>query len=138
MADLAITAAQVLVTSDTVTASGTAGATITAGQPVYLDAADSKYKLADANASSTTAAAVGIALHASLDGQPIKIATGGDLTLGAGAAPAVGTTYVLSATAGGIAPNVDAASGWFKTILGVGKTGNILSMKVFASGQAIP
>ena len=136
--DLSITSSQVLVTADTETAEGTAGATITAGQTLYLDSSDSKYKLADANASSSTAACIGIALHGSSDGQPIKLATGGSITIGAGAAPAVGTTYVLSATAGGIAPNVDATSGWFKTIIGVGAASNQISLKVFASGQQIP
>ena len=136
MADLTVTASQVLSSTGAVFATGTAGATITAGQPVYYDGTN--YQPADANASSTTAAAVGIALHASLTGQPIKIQTAGDITIGAGAAPAVGTIYVVSATAGGIAPSSDGTTGWYTTILGVGAATNIIKLQIYASGQVRP
>jgi hypothetical protein len=68
MADLTITAASVLAGSGAKKVNGTAGATITAGQAVYLDSADNEYKLAD-NDSATAAVrtVAGIALHASLD-----------------------------------------------------------------------
>ena len=50
MAAISITAANVLKSSTGQVSVGTAGATITAGQSVYIDTSDSnKIKLADAN-----------------------------------------------------------------------------------------
>ena len=48
MAAIAITAANVLHSSQATIFTGTAGATITQGQPVYLDTVTSTYKLANA------------------------------------------------------------------------------------------
>ena len=94
MADLSITAAQVLPDPSGDVYNGIAGATITAGQSVYLDATTTTVKLADADASAAAAAAIGIALHAATSGQPIRVQRSGTPTLGAGAAPAVGTVYL--------------------------------------------
>lgn len=109
MADLTITAASVAkhtgTISPSVVGSGTAGATITAGQSVYLDSTTSTLKLADADASAATASGVGIALHGSLNGQPLTYVTGGFFT--PGATLAKGQVYCISATAGGIAPISD-------------------------------
>lgn len=142
MADLSITASQVLAPTD---GSGNfaqyiAGATITAGQSVYLDSATNTVKLADANASQAAAAAVGIATHAALSGQPVRVmgGRGGYITIGAGAAPAVGTIYVVSATAGGIAPHGDLATGAYTTILGVGASTNRIQLDVFVSNSVVP
>ena len=137
MADLSITAASVLQGSGVTISDGTAGGTVTPGQPVYQDAADgNQWKAADANASAATAAAVWIALHASLDNQPLQILTSGPITIGA--TVALGTTYVLSATAGGIAPNVDATSGWYKTIIGVATSTTVIQVALNVSGALIP
>src|SRR5215216_1090446 len=112
MADLSITAASVAQSTGATTSDGTAGATVTAGQPVYQDAADgNQWKPADGNASLAIATVIGIALHASLDNQPLRVQTGGDIVIGA--TITVGGVYVLSATAGGIAPVADLASGNF-------------------------
>lgn len=115
---------------------GTAGATVTAGQPVYVDAADgNSLKPADANASATTAAAVGIALHAALDGQPLEYITAGPLALGA--ILTQGLWYVVSATAGGICPTADLASTHFSTLLGYAHSTSVLVVVVKASGVAL-
>ena len=101
MADLTITVANVAKGTGASTTNGTAGATITAGQVVYLDSADSRYKLADTDsATAAVRAPVGIALHAALSGQPLQILTGGLITIGA--TTVVGVPYYLSGTAGGI------------------------------------
>lgn len=130
MAALTVTVAEVLgdYTGDIYT--GIAGATITAGQSVYLDSTTSTVKLADADASAAAAAAIGIALHAALAGQPIRVQRTGDVTIGATAAMTVGTIYVVAATAGGIAPAADAeaASTWYVTPLGVAITAAKLRM----------
>lgn len=108
MADLTITAANVVFTAGT-KESGTAGASITAGQAVYLDAATSTLKLAQADGTAAEAAVVGIALHASLSGQPLVYAKTGS-TLNIGGTTAKTTAYVLSATAGAIAAQADLVS----------------------------
>jgi hypothetical protein len=78
MADLVITAANVAAGAGSRKNTGTAGATITAGQVVYQDAADGKYKLADANSGTAAARApAGIALHGALAGQPLSILSRG-------------------------------------------------------------
>lgn len=109
MADLTITAANVAFTSGT-TASGTAGATVTAGQAVYIDTANSNVlKLAQSDGTTLEATVAGIALHGSLTGQPLSYARTGS-TINIGATTAKTTTYVLSATAGGVAPQADLVS----------------------------
>lgn len=134
MADLSITAANVVAQSGASTASGTAGDTITAGMSLYSDSSDSnKLKKADADVA-TTAACVGIALHGASSGQPLKYQTGGNLT--AGATLTVGETYVVSTTAGGIAPISDLASGDYVSILGVASSASTLAMTMVISGTA--
>ncbi len=134
--DLSITAASVQSGTGAVTTDGTAGASITAGQMVYLDATDNKYKLADANLSSAAAATVGVSLHAASNGQPLRIQTSGPITIGA--TVAVGTVYVLSGTAGGIAPAADLTTGWRTSIVGVATSTTSITLKIYASDAAVP
>lgn len=136
MADLSITAASVVKGANASVVAGTAGATITAGKTVYLDPSDSKYKLADANASATTAALAGVALNGASDGQPISVLTGGNLN--PGATVTVGEIYVLSATAGGIAPEADLATGHYVAVLGVGTTTSNIAVQIQISGAVVP
>lgn len=120
MADLVITAASVLPGTGAVIEHGTAGATITAGQVVYLDEATTgEYLLCDTD--SATAAARkprGIAMHAASNGQPLSICKAGLLTIGA--TVAAGVAYYLSGTAGGICPILDVAAGDYPSIIGMG------------------
>ena len=117
MADLTITAANVLASANARRKHGTAGVNLTAGQALYADATDGKkLKLADANLSDAAAEVVGIAAHGTLAGQPIEyIEFDPDFT--PGATLVSGTTYILSGTAGGICPDSDAVSTWRKRIL---------------------
>lgn len=131
MADLTVTAASVAYISGG-KATGTAGATITAGQSVYLDAATSTVKLADADASAATADCIGIALHGSLAGQPITYQTDGTLTIGA--TMTLGAPYFVSATAGGICPPADVVSPLRTTLIGVATTTTVLTLKLYTSG----
>lgn len=108
MADLTITAASVVLSSGT-KESGTAGATITAGQALYLDSATNTLKLAQCDGTAAEADVVGVSLHASLSGQPIAYAKNG-AALNIGATTAKTTAYVLSAAAGGICPQADLVS----------------------------
>lgn len=134
MADISVTAASIVKTSSTLWALGVAGATITAGQPVYRDAtAGNKLKPADADVLATSLA-VGIALHGASDGQPLQYATGGTLTFNA--VLTAGTVYVASTNPGGIAPVADMASGDFVTILGIGTSTTVLKIGIIQSAVA--
>lgn len=108
MADLTVTAASVLFTSGSSPLTGTAGETITAGMPVYLKSSDGKLWKALATAAAS-ADAVGISLHAALAGQPLSYAPTG-ATINVGATTSKATAYMVSATAGGIAPQADLVS----------------------------
>lgn len=138
MADLTITAANVAKAADNNNiASGTAGGTITAGMPVYQDSADSNHLKACRANAATTDEAVGIALHAASDGQPLTYLKSGDIDLGA--TLTVGETYVVSAAAaGGIAPIGDLASTNYVTILGVASAADNLKLSIQVSSTAKP
>ena len=137
MADISITEADVVKSAAGITINGTAGASVTAGQPVYQDSGDdNEYKPARAN-TLAAAAAVGVALHAAEDGQPLQIlqkdpnfTVGGTLT--------VGEVYAVSDTAGGgaIAPIGDLTTGDFVTVLGVAKSTTLLNLDLAADLQA--
>ena len=137
MADLSITASSVVAGSDATVIRVTAGAAITAGQVVYKDTTDSnKWKLADADSSVSTANVGGIALNGASDGQPLSVLTAGTLTINSAAT--VGTVYVLSGTAGGIAPEADLASSDYVTVLGVGTLATTLKISLNVSGVQVP
>jgi hypothetical protein len=134
MADLSITAANVGVTSNTVFELVQVGESVTQGQPAYKKALDGLYYKADANASSATAAALGVFLSpASTNGYALIAKSGSIL---AGATLTVGETYVVSATAGGIAPLADVTTGWYVTILGVASSATTLALDIVRSGTA--
>jgi hypothetical protein len=138
MADVSVTAASVVKASDTLLSQGILGATVTAGQTVYLDTSTSPptYKLADANASATTATLAGIAMNGGATNQPVSVATGG--TINPGFTVGVGTVYVQSANAGGIAPASDLAQNWYTSIVGIGLTASSLKIVNVNSGVAVP
>lgn len=127
MADLAITASQVIAGTDGTIRTGTAAGTITAGQPLYLNTSSS-LSPCDADGDATTSVCVGIALHASLAGQPIQYQNGGSITLGAAATMTVGETYITSDTAGGIRPIADVDAGDYMTFLGFASSASVLKM----------
>ena len=136
MAELAITAADVVKTSTTAISEGIAGATITAGMVLYVDtAAAGVLKPCDADVAASTVCA-GIALHAALTGQPIKYATGGDLTL---SGMTVGRIYLVSqTTAGSMCVDADILTGDFVSIVGVASTATNLKIQINNSGVARP
>lgn len=133
MADISITAASVLASAAaTIDRTHNAGATITAGQSVYLDTGTSpaKWKLADANNAGMTV--VGIALDGASDGQPIRVCTkdssftpGGTLSLAASDGKNV---LVVSATAGAVAPVGDLAATMYPIVLGVALTTTTMNL----------
>lgn len=113
---------------------GTAGATITAGQVVYLDAATHTYKLADAGAVATAAAA-GFALTGASSGQPVKVLTGGALTA---TGLTAGEAYFLNTTAGSIGLYADlTANTDYITYMGTASTTTAMTVRIHASGVKI-
>ena len=137
MADITVTAANVLKGAGALTAWVTAGATITAGMPVYYDAATNEYLIGHSETSAITADIKGIALNNASNNQPLEIVLQDD-ALNLGATLAIGVTYVLSAS-GGISPDADASNVApdFKTVIGVATTAALLKMRLAVSGVAI-
>lgn len=128
MADLIITAASVLAGAGANVKHGTAGAAITAGQVVYREAATATYKLADNDAATALHSAVGIALHASLSGQPLAVLSDGPITIGA--ALTAGTAYYLSSTPGAICPAADLGIGDEPVLIGLATSASVLSVAI--------
>lgn len=139
MADYSVTAASVLPSAAArLSSQYAAGAAITIGQSVYLDAATSTIKLADANLSAAAATFFGIAVStAAAAGQPIVVCLG-DVSFTPGFTVAAGATVILSATAGGLAPIADLATGWYLNVVGVGIGSNKINFTPLAAGVATP
>lgn len=136
MADLSITAANVIAGVGARKALGTAGATITAGKVVYLDAADNEYKLADTDsATEAVRSPAGIALNGASDGQPLVVLEEGPITIGA--TMTAGTVYYLSPNAGGIAPVADILAGDYPVIIGIATSTTVLNVNIQEAGVAI-
>ena len=135
MADLTVTAASVLAGSNAVVENGLLGATATAGQAVYKEAATGTWKLADADSATAEArTAHGIALNGGASGQPVRVLRSGDITIGATMTANIG--YYLSGTAGGICPIADVGAGEYLCQIGIARTTAILQVDIQATGVA--
>lgn len=136
MTDIVITPASVVAASDARRDAGTAGATITAGQVVYLDSATKKYLLAD-NDSATAAARSprGIALNGAALNQPLAVLRAGDITIGA--TVVAGTAYYLSGTPGGICPRADVTTGDDVVLIGHAKSATVLAVNIQTLGVTL-
>lgn len=110
------------------------GATISAGQSIYLDSADNKWKLADCNAgSAAVAACAGVAITPGIaDGHGI-IATGGSIIL-VGTTMAVGTSYAVGQTAGSLVPESDLTTSDYLSKVGSGSTTTQMLLGISATG----
>jgi hypothetical protein len=138
MANLSITAGSVLWTSGNKEV-GVAGAAITAGQPVYVDTANSNViKLAGAASTALVATVAGVALHAAGTGQPISYATTGSI-INIGATTAKGMVYYASDTAGAIMPQADVAtSTWYFSRIGYATTtGGVFVVDIKNTGVVV-
>lgn len=129
MADLSISSIKLVSGSPTV--SLPYGGTVSAGDPVY-QTTDRDYEQAGAS-TATLANAAGIALIDGVaDGQ--AVIAGNGCVIDVGAILTKGTTYVVSATTGAIAPQADLTSGDFITSLGIAISTSQLSIKIHATG----
>lgn len=135
MADISVTAGSVATsTAAVVHRDNNAGATITAGKSVYLDTAG-LWQLCICNSTAVLAGSgltFGVALHASLSGQPLAVQTGGSITIGA--TVVAGGVYCISSTSGGIAPLADllaVTGGTIRvTYLGFASTTGVIDMSI--------
>lgn len=122
MAAITVTAANVLRVDGDVVDGFNAGATITAGQYVYVDANGAVQAATNATSvgSGVGSPQVGVALNGGGTGQPIRILKPGG-TVNIGGTVAVGKPYVCG-IAGGIIPVDDIAGSEFITGVGIGIT----------------
>ncbi len=136
MADLTITAANVVAGVNAVKKDGIAGEAITAGKAVYQASATKKWMLADSNSATAEARkAIGIALNGAALNQPIAVQTSGDITIGA--TLTAGDALYLSDTPGGICPLADVGSGEFVCQLGLAKSTTVLALAVQFPGVSL-
>jgi hypothetical protein len=136
MADLTITAANVVAGADALKEHGIAGETLTAGQAVYKASATKKWMKADSNsATAEVRQATGIALTGSALNQPIVVLKSGDVTIGA--TLTAGAAYYLSDSPGGICPLADVGSGEYVCLIGLAKSTTVLTINIQYPGVAL-
>jgi len=136
MADLTITAANVVSGTNASRETGTAGETIAAGKTVYKSPTTGLWMLADSNSATVAAkTAGGIALCGSSLNQPIVVHKGGDITIGA--TLTAGSRYYLSETPGGIQPEADLGAGENVCLLGIAKSTTVLALSIQAPGVTL-
>lgn len=129
MADLVITAANVIAGENSVKEQALAGETIAAGKAVYISSSTKKFMLADSNSATAEARkATHIALNSASLNQPMIGHKFGDITIGA--TLTAGTAYFLSDTPGGICPLADVGAGEFVCQIGFAKSTTVLMMDV--------
>jgi len=128
-ADLSITASAVVPSNNAVVRYATAGATIAAGQLIYLDAADldvngfGKAKLSDANGATALRVVEGIAVNSASSGQRIAYVSHDPALVIAASGLTTNGILISSATPGGIAPAADLTTGWYLHAVAVVKSG---------------
>jgi len=133
MADLTITAANVVKADGAETATETAGEAITAGQTLYRHTDSKLYKAKDDTAAH--AAAIGVALNSASANQPVTYVKSGDYN--PGAAVAVGTFYGVTDTAGGLGVISDRSSSDFVTVVGYATTTSNIKVAITQTGVAV-
>lgn len=136
MADLTITAANVVAGGNARKVQRTAGAEITAGQPVYVDPTTKRVSPADCDhATAAVRSPLGIALNGGAAGQPIEVLKSGNITIGA--TVTTGVAYYLSGNAGGICPVADLGTGDYPTLLGFAISSTVIRVGIVESGVAL-
>lgn len=136
MAEISITASAVAPVADsTRTENRVAGATIAAGQWVYLDTANNSVaKLAQGDGTALEATVSGMALNSAVSGQPVQIATGGQVTVGS--VVAAGIFYFVSSTAGNMELFTDVASTEKTSLVAYGASATVIEILIRNTGIA--
>ena len=127
MADLAITAANVVAGVSAQRLTKTALEAITAGKAVTFDG--DNVRLADSNSPTVALRhASGIALNGAAVNQPVTVQTEGEVSLGA--VLTLGVAYYLSDTPGGLCPQADVGTGENVNLIGLAKSASVLSLSL--------
>lgn len=113
---------------------GLAGETLELGETCYLKTSDKRLWKGD-YASAATADVKGIVISGGDAGENVSYVSDGDIDLGA--TLVVAEIYCVGG-GGTIVPEADVINPDFVTILGVGTAADKLSLKIHASGVAIP
>lgn len=132
MADITITAANVQHSGAAQLRTGIANVAIDAGEAVYK-LTSGQFALADVNLTATEANVFGVAVSSAAAGQPITIAVA-DNALAIGATVVAGEAYVVSQTAGGIAPIADLTTDDYISVIGVGVSTSEICLTIKATG----
>ena len=128
MADISITASAVVPSANAVIKHTTAGATLTAGQLIYLDTADldangiGKAKLSDANGAAALRVVDGITVGSASAGQPIAYTNYDSALAIAASGLTTNQILILSDTPGGICPSADLGTGEYLSVVAVVKS----------------
>ena len=130
------TAANVAVTSDTITTLVQVGETVTQGQPGYRNTSDQKYYQCDANDTAAKAVCAGIFMTPATAAGYALLATDGQVNLGA--TLTVGMPHVLSTTKGGIDEVGSLASSSYVTTIGIAITAALFDIQIHVSGVQKP
>ena len=134
MANLSQTPGNVALGSNARTETVQVGEAVTQGQPVYQLTTDSKWYRSDANVAAAQTGQNAIVLTpASTNGYAVIIRQQRAL-VNLGATLVKGTTYVVSATAGAIAPQADLTTGDGIIVLGIASTTALLDLQINATG----
>jgi len=133
MPAISITAANVLHSSSATIFTGTAGATITQGQPVYLDTVTSTYKLANALTNNPVA---GVSMVSTAANQDIVVCSR-DPNFVFGGTVTTGNIILVGNTAGTLQPYEDRTTGWYVTSLGVMISTTRMNFYITGSNAAI-
>jgi len=135
MADLTVVAADVVADYQAKIKTAVAGEAISAGEALYVKAADDELYLAKHDGTEAEAEAVGIAVADAADAATVTYISEGELALGA--VLTKGVVYGLSATYGAVAPITDTGSADYVTVLGVAKSASTLEVKIIVSGAVL-
>lgn len=129
MAELSITAANVLPATTATIARGTAGETLVAGQTVYIKTTDSnKIYKCQCDGTQAEAELAGLTINGAAAGQPISYVTSGDVTIGS--ASTAGRVIVVGTTAGAAMPSADLATNNYTSVLGGMKSASVLKVSI--------
>ncbi len=137
MAALTQTAASVVSSSRaTLNRSANAGATIAAGQPVYLDS-NGLWQLVTPAVSAITGALVGLAAHSAVLNQPLAVATADPAFTHGLTGVTAGDTIWTHPTAGTFTKTIaDIVAGTFTTVAGVAISATQMVVAPVNSGVA--
>jgi hypothetical protein len=132
MADIVVTAANVIPQSGLRQSHGVAGAALTIGQAVYQKSSDRRWYPSDKDVDEDDAIDYGLTLsQAAAAGQPVVVTRGRNAgKLSFGAILTVGETYCVGEAAGGICPIADVGAGERLRHLGVASTTALLDVDV--------